>query len=361
MKILTFITGIGYGHTIRQRALLDFLKNNQFLVASYQNGYYYFGNKYPTIRILGPKFPEKSGRLKILTTCLINLRLPYYYILNLIKLKKAIRKFKPDVIISDFEPVALYLNKKIQHFLIFNFDPEIYKEFVRVKNKAFDLQKMYINWVYNKARKVNCPIIIPSLLGTKKYKNLYRINPIIRELPKDSIKDLLKKLNLRKQPIIIMLGGSHFGDRLLKKILSVIQDINEDFLIFGYKIKGKKTKNIAFMPFKENFLEYLKASKGIITMAGHNTLSESIILKKPLLIFPIQNSLEQLTNAFVMEKNNLAIINYRKNLSKKDVNSSILKFLNNLEYLQQNLSKLDIKHNGASQVYKIIKEISKSK
>ncbi len=68
MKILTFITGIGYGHLIRQRALMDFLKDDKFLIASYQNGYYYFENKYPTIRILGPKFSEKYGKLKIITT-----------------------------------------------------------------------------------------------------------------------------------------------------------------------------------------------------------------------------------------------------------------------------------------------------
>jgi len=360
MKILDFITGIGYGHTIRQTALLNFLKkkNSKFVIATYGNSLDYFEKKLPTIDIKGPKFPEKSGKLGILKTMFINLKLPYYYLSNYKKLQTTLKVFKPDIILTDFEPIALYLDNTLPHFLIFNFDPEIYKEFIKNKKNKFKPQKKYIDWVYNKAKKINCPIIIPSLLGQKKSKDFNYINPIIREIPTASEKILLRKLKLNKSPIIIMLGGSHFGDELLKKIISIIKDIDEEFLIFGYKLHGKKHKNITFMPFKENFLEYLKVSKGIITMAGHGSLSECVILKKPSLIFPIQNSLEQLLNAFEMKKNNLAMINDSKNPSKGEIKSSIEEFLNNLKNLQKNLDKLNVKSNGAEQVYNIIKENS---
>jgi len=363
MKILDFITGIGYGHAIREAALLDYLKkkNSKFIIASYGNALDYFEKKFPTIDILGPKFPEKSGKLGILKTMFINLKLPYSHISNYFKLQTTLKVFKPDIILTDFEPIALYMAKDLPHFLIFNFDPENYKEFIKNKKNKFKSQIKYIDWVYNKAKKINCPIIIPSLLGEKKSKDFHYVNPIVREIPTASEKILLRKLKLDKQPIIIMLGGSHFGDDLLHQIISSIKDVDEEFLIFGYKLHGKKHKNITFMPFKENFLEYLKVSKGIITMAGHNTLSECVVLKKPSLIFPIPNSLEQLLNAFEMKKNNLGIVNDSENLSKQEIKSSIEEFLNNLNNLQKNLDKLNVKSNGAEQVYNIIKEKSKLK
>ncbi len=357
MKILSIITGIGYGHAIRQAALLKFLKQKKIKIkiASYKNSYNYFKDKFPTLKILGPTFLEKSSKFKSIKIFLINLKLFYYYTLNVFRLRNLIKEFNPDFIISDFEVIPLYLSKGKNHLLIFDFDPEIYQDFIKDKKKKFILQKFYIDFLYKKAKKINCPVIIPSLLGEKKHKDFYYVNPIIREIPEESQKILLKKLKLKKQPIIIMLGGSEFGSTLLYKILSVIPDIDEQFLIFGYKITGKKNKNITFMPFKENFLQYLKASKGLITMAGHNTLSEAVILKKPSLIFPVPNMLEQLTNAYIMERNKLAIVKSHENISKKELKSVILQFLNNLEKLEKNLSKIDIKPNGAEQVYNIIK------
>ena len=101
MKILNFITGIGYGHAIREVALLNFLKkkNSKFVIASYGNALEYCEKKFPTIDILGPKFPEKSGKLGILKTIFINLKLPYYYLSNYLKLQTTLKVFKPDIII----------------------------------------------------------------------------------------------------------------------------------------------------------------------------------------------------------------------------------------------------------------------
>ena len=54
----------------------------------------------------------------------------------------------------------------------------------------------------------------------------------------------MKKLNLEKPPIIVMLGGSLFGKILAKKITNVASHLsNENFIIFGSKLKIGKRKN----------------------------------------------------------------------------------------------------------------------
>ena len=356
MKILSVITGIGYGHSIRQAALLNYLKNEEVTIAGYSNSLEYFKNKFETIEILGPKFPESSYKLKILKTIFLNLLLPFYYLKNYFQLRRTIKVFQPNLIITDFEPLPLYMSKNIPHILMFNFDPGFYKGFIK-ENKKYKLQKKYIDIVYNRAKKIQAPIIIPSLLGERPSKEYAITNPITRQLSDLTKKELIKKLNLKTSPIIISFGGSYFGTKLLHNLIDILSEINEQFLIFSYKTIGKPHKNITFMPFKENFLEYIKASKAVITMAGHSTLSELIVLKKPSLIFPIPNMLEQELNAHIMEKKNLAVVK-NTNLNKKELKSAIKELLKNMKQIETNLNKLNIKANGAEQVYKIIKHTS---
>ena len=133
MKILAIITGIGYGHSTREIAILDYLikRDAEIAVAGYSNSLDYFKNKFQTIEILGPKFPENSHKMSSFKTILLNLLMPLYYFKNYLQLKTTLKAFQPDIIITDFEPIALYLDKKIPKILIFNFDPETYEEYIK--------------------------------------------------------------------------------------------------------------------------------------------------------------------------------------------------------------------------------------
>ena len=180
------------------------------------------------------------------------------------------------------------------------------------------------------------------------------INPITRKLPKLSQKELLQKLDLKKPPILIMFGGSHFSTGLLYRIQELLPNIEEDFIVFTYKLSGKSHNNITFLPFKENFLEYLKASKGIITQAGHCTLSECIALKKPSLLFPIPNFIEQELNAYYAKKQKISIVENKKDFTKQELVSIIKNFISSIPELEENLEKINMETDGAEQTVAII-------
>ncbi|MAG52561.1 MAG: hypothetical protein CMH62_01210 [Nanoarchaeota archaeon] len=162
-----------------------------------------------------------------------------------------------------------------------------------------------------------------------------------------------------KNPIIVSLGGSYFGSEILDKLLQILPLFEEDFIVFSYKTIGKSKDNIHFMPFKEDFLEYLKASKAVISFGGHNTISEAVVLKKPSLVFPVPNYIEQTLNAYEVEKNNFGISKILKYpLNEREIVSILKEFFEKIPKIQENLNKSNIKGNGAEQVYKIIKDNS---
>ena len=360
MKILSIITGIGYGHTTRQEAILTELKSQgaEIVIAAYGNAFDYFEHKYNSLKIDGPRFPEKNSEFSEFKTFLLNLKLPYFYLKNYFKLRRLMKAFNPEIIICDFEPIGLYLRKNIPHVLVFNFDPLMYKEFAKKGLKKHYFQNKYISWVYNRAKKINAKIIIPTL--EKHDSSEYNfVNPIVRPLPTESQKDLLKKLNLKSPPIIIMFGGSHFATNLLYKIQNVLHKVDDEFIVFAYKLFGESYDNIKFLSFKDNFLDYLKASKGIISQAGFQTLSESILLKKPSLIFPIPNFLEQELIASWAEKEGVSMKESKKYLSEKDLLRIIKTFIDSLPEMQKNLNKIHLQPTGAKEAAEIISNLVK--
>jgi len=365
MKVVSVITGIGYGHAIRQAAILSELekKGAEIVVASYGNALEYFKHEYTTLEIGGPKFPERHSRFSTMKTIMMNLKLPSIYLRNYLKLKQLFRVFKPDAVICDFEPLPLYMEKKKPHFLVFNFDPIQYEEYVKESKKKYLIQNKYISLIYSKAKKISAPVIIPTFEKHSAEENKFYnfVNPIVRKLPNLSQKELLEKLKLNKPPILIMFGGSHFSTNLLYKIQGVLQDIGEEFIIFAYRLSGESHGNVTFIPFKENFLEYLKASKGVITQAGHCTLSECIALKKPSLLFPIPNFIEQELNAYYAKKQEISLVENKKNFTRQELSAIIKRFIKSIPELKKNFEKINLETNGAEQAANIIEKTIKGK
>ena len=109
------------------------------------------------------------------------------------------------------------------------------------------------------------------------------------------------------------------------------------------------------MPFQENFLEYLNESVGVITLGGHNTLAEAVVLKKPSLVFPVPNYIEQVLNGYELEKNGLGISKILKYpLEAHEIELALKDFFIKLPQLQESLNHSNIRANGAEQAARII-------
>jgi uncharacterized protein (TIGR00661 family) len=352
MKILFVVTGFGYGDSIRIDSVISEIKKlspkAKILVIGYSVSYNYFSSKYPCLKMNGYRFPDRDMKFSTSRFMLKNFYLVSRWIKSFMKHKKAILDFNPDIVVSDFEPLGIIIARKlgVKCISIFGFDPETYKTYPH-KNMTLNLQAKYISSLYKESDLV----IIPSFKKQSRVGNIIYVNPIVRKYsPKNEI-SIMRKLRLTKKPILVMLGGSNYGISLANKIGKINQKLKQELIIFGGR---EQLPYLHYVKFKENFLDYLQVCSGIITLAGNLTLSECLTLKKPALVLPIKDHVEQQMNAYSLK--DVFLVETKQNSLEK----SIRNFIKNKEKLLVKLNKLNVKPNGARQAAEmIIKEVIK--
>lgn len=362
MKVLFFVTGVGYGDATREHANIEALLRKEpkakVLIACYDNSYEYFKRKFRTFRIRGYRIPGSGMRFQVIPFVFNNVFLPFVWFFTAVKFSKAIRKFNPDIVVSDFEPAALTAAKLVGRkcVVIFGYDPETLKDYSKSNKLSAKcwFQAKYFESLYDKADFV----VIPKLLGVKKQSILYHyVNPVIRKGLEDfpGKKILMQKLKLKREPVVVMLGGSDFGLKLARGLRKVASKFNEDFIVFGSHKHLEPSKNFRHIRFADNFLEYLKVSKGVITLGGQKMLTECLAFKKPMLVFPIQDHVEQLLNAYTLR--DVAVVG--KRASGAGFEGEVRGFLRSLPRLQKRIDSLEIKFNGAEQVAGLLVDLKK--
>lgn len=352
MNVLFIVTGVGYGDSIRSHAIIKaLLKHNpstKIMVAAYDNSYNYFKDKYRTVKIAGYKLLGMSLKFRVLSFISNNYVLPYTWFSVSFKLRNLVKDFKPDVVVSDFEPAGIILGRMLRKpsVVVFAYDPSLFKEF-KHKNNKLVIEAMYFQRLYSLADVA----IIPSLLGKKQSKDYCYVNPVVitkpSELPSERV--LMRRLNLKRPPVLVMLGGSSFGVNLARRLMRVVKNFDEDFIIFGSNVKLPQRKNVKHFLFKPNFVEYLKVCKGVITLGGNLTLSECVAYRKPVLVFPIKDHVEQALNAYALR--NAAMVKYDMKGLRKTVES----FLKNLKSIRRKMPRVE--PSGSEEVAAIIRSL----
>lgn len=359
MRYLFVVTGIGYGHCTRDLSIINEIKKRdrkaKVLIAGYANSYDFFKRHgFDTIKIEGEDFSGEEFKFKFFRVVKNNWNLPVKWTRDIFKIISAIKEFKADYVVVDWEPVGVIASAitKTKSVVIFNYDLESFLDFAyRFKlSKSRVIQHQIVSNIYLFSSKYSKAIFIPSLKRGRK-GSFYFVDFMVRQKPGSLALEqvLLGKLKLKKRPILVMLGGTNYGNALFSRMLKFLYLYDEDFLVFGYK-KRFVRRNVRSLGFKDNYLEYLKVSKGVICLAGHSGYEECVIFKKPCLVFPIIDHVEQTLNALEIEKMGFARVCYLKNLNNKQISAALKDFILNLEKLSINARKLRVVGDGARQI-----------
>tara|TARA_Y100000590_G_C15727499_1_gene1015767 strand:+ start:587 stop:1717 length:1131 start_codon:yes stop_codon:yes gene_type:complete len=368
-NILFFISDEGFGHTVRQRAIIkEFLKNKEVKSITVYTS--------KTLKILKEEFSNKIkyksvfnnistkknqlGHLKIRET--IN-QFNAWEKKSKIWLKERLKeKIKADFIISDFVPEAFELADilRIKSYGVCHFTWDWLYEKILTRKRKLNLMESYIK----KAEKIFFPPITEKEILEKYKKKSHKINFIITEFKK-------KKIINSKMVGIIMDNGTKSNSRNILKILPYLNKLNnvkfyvqaDNFIKNSniYKIV-KDTKNIKLVYGNKNIHSKLPISNFVIARGGFNTISECLVLKKPSLLIEEPRNPEIKKNLnYVFRKK------YSVPLFTKDLSKNIIKRLNKFllkEYypLKKRLNGIEFNSNGAKQVYnEIIKDIKNDK
>ncbi len=358
MKVLFVVSGIGYGDATREHSNILSLKKAfpqvRVMVAGYDNSYEYFKKKFPTIKIRGYKLSGKSMKINVWNFGIRNILLPAFWFLGTLKVRLQAFHFIPDIIVSDFEPVGISLARVLgkKCIVVFGFDPLLYKEYAQTHkvNYKMKFEAQYFERLYDQADIV----LIPSFQNKKEKHILYTyISPIVRQKPEElpSEQVLMKELHLKKKPLLVMLGGSDFGTQLARHINQLASHFPDElFLIFGGNLNFSFAKNVQYIKYTPDFLRYLKVCRGVITLAGQKTLSESLIYEKPILCFPIQDHIEQVLNAYALEK--VALVSHDSSLS--GVRKALTKFLQDYAVYQKKVKSMHLSPQGSEEFVKYL-------
>jgi uncharacterized protein (TIGR00661 family) len=345
-RILYGIAGEGLGHAVRSRVVVEHLrKKNKIKIVASAKAYSYLSKFFDVEEIDYFKIVYRDNKAANFLTLLNNtIRLPIILAKSW-KISRIIRDFKPDVIITDFEPFVDYFAffKRIpvisvdnQH-IITNADhrnlPQKYwlnSLIIKLIIKLFIIKsnRYFINSFYN------CKI---------KDKNSILIKPLLR-------KGILNAKITDKNHILV-----YQTSKSNRKLIEDLQKIKQKFIVHGFN-KNKNLGNVILKATNEKeFLKDLSSCRAVITNGGFTLISEALYLKKPILSIPIKKQFEQILNALYLEKLGYGMFaeETSREIIKKFINN-IPKFKNKLkDYKKYNNKEAIIKISNAIDIKKL--------
>tara|TARA_B100000767_G_scaffold273570_1_gene304089 strand:- start:2798 stop:3916 length:1119 start_codon:yes stop_codon:yes gene_type:complete len=356
-----FISDEGFGHMVRQRAIIKELINKYpsiiITVFTSKNIFYLketFENRinYLNIPMHLKTVKNLDGSLNIYKTKKIFKS--WEKNIKLWKNKVSIYFKNFDFIISDCVPEAFDLSKKF-NVLSFGVSHFTWDWFFENVCKINPLELNKIQNSFNKCDHFLFPPFTPEKILKKYRKKIHNVNFIVGDFKKK-----VKKKQFQK--CLIMDNGTRSLSRLINKTVPYLKKIkNIEFYVCIDHLDEKNkneifaSKNIVPVSGLKKMHEKVEESDFIIARGGFNTISECLVLKKPALFFNEKNNPEVSENLrLVYKKQRLAcLINeneWGKNFQKK-LNSFILK---DAIKIYDKLKYKNFKYNGAYQVVNII-------
>ncbi|MBE6494681.1 MAG: UDP-N-acetylglucosamine--N-acetylmuramyl-(pentapeptide) pyrophosphoryl-undecaprenol N-acetylglucosamine transferase, partial [Methanosphaera stadtmanae] len=377
MKILFTTCGVGIGHASRDVALAELLQEKGHIInfASYGSGLEYLKMKgYKPYELPQMNFSGKNGEINVEKSLKDSKDIPLTFIKSMYKESRIINEIKPDLIITDSDYsatlTARFLNIPcyiITNDLTFGFSDSA--DAVSIKYLEKGIRRFIVN-ISKGCQKILVPDIPGSItIPEELEKKTFCIGPLLHQNPNeiDTKENLRKKYNqnINDKILTVTIGGSEFGKVLISNICDIYDKLDVDKIIVfvGLEInpnifKIQDNEKIIIKQFTHNLIEWMKLSDLTLALAGHTTSMELISIKKPNILIPLTNHVEQERNIENILKYDLTKtinIDDKENLIQL-INSTI----NNLEEIHVNDKEYShfIQYNGRENALKLIENVS---
>jgi len=338
-RIWYSVCGEGMGHAVRSDSVIEKLKGHEILITAAEVAYPYLKKKYKNVHyIYGNRLVYKNNKVMLFGSVRkFLLSFPYKVIRNTFRLWPLIRKFKPDVIISDFESASHYFARLFRI-------PCISVDNIHFQTECFynePKKPWYTNMVIKFLHPSSSYYIIPNFADIQpKRDNVFLVSPIVR--------NSVQKQKEKNGDFVLVYQTSPTN----KKMIPVLYKFGMKTKIYG--MNGKSFGNIEHKKFSEKeFLSDLGSCKFAIINGGFTVLSEALFLNKPILAIPIQDQFEQFFNAYNIRAQGYG--DYADSLSV-----DLLKnFANHVDEYKKNISKMDWDDNTIVIIEKLIKQCTR--
>ncbi len=302
-RIIYAVAGEGFGHSSRSHIIGKRLieAGHDVMFAGSNKSYTYlkenFGDRVK--EVFGLLFCYKNGRVNPIRTVLKNIAAyPKGFGINRRLYKNCFSKFKPDLVISDFEPFSAWwaIRHRVPFFSIDHQHMLTHCELEKAPNQFFARLNAYVitRYYYFWA---NSYIIINFFKAPTKSRSAVVAPPVVRPevaavTPSDG-----------DHIVIYTTAGTN--EEKFRQILHSFSP--QKFFVYGFN-KFEEAGNITFKERStEGFLADVGSSKGVAASAGFSLISECMYLKKKMLLLPLPGQYEQIINAHYVKKLGLGL------------------------------------------------------
>lgn len=297
-RIIYGVSGEGSGHSSRAREMVRHLQESghEVKVVSYDRGYRNLEADFDCLRVEGLRIISRNNRVSAWGTIWDNLRRGRRAWQRLRELRALFTSFRPDCVITDFEPSTAWL-ARIRKLPLISLDNQH-----RMRYMKFDVPGWlrFEQWQTRAIIRMMIPepdvaLAITFFRGEVTNDRTFLFAPILRRE--------VCSLQARKGDFHLVYMTGQF-DSL---VATLRQFPSHRFVVYGYNDQRRRPPgvdaNMVFRDFStDGFLQDLAACQSVIATAGFTLISEAMYLHKPYLAFPMRGQFEQTLNALCLER-----------------------------------------------------------
>lgn len=325
-RIIYGVAGQGFGHSARSHEVISHLikQGHKVLVLTYGQALAIMKKDFDIIEIPGLGLHYDENILKYGTTVYENAYKIFSGGKKWTKLFKKTKEFKPQIVITDFEPISAGL-AHLQRLPLISFNNQHQMTNTEIKIPTKYKKDLLAAKVITKSFVWGAKAyLITSFFKTKiTKKQTFLFPPVVRER--------VRKMKPLDKNFILVYQTDSF-DYIIPELEKMTK---YNFKIFSKRPKYLKEKNIEYFPHDpEKFLHALKDCRALIATAGLSLISEALWLNKPYFALPIDHQVEQVINGIYLKRLKLGDYSMKFKASQGE------KFLKNLKTYKTNLKKI---------------------
>lgn len=367
-RILFSVCGVGFGHATRTWDIIKHLRGKngvEFRATSYSSGSKYLREKnLDFTEISGVKWSENAYGFSLSETIFKNIVDLPSLTRSYTKLTETIAHFNPDIIFSDSDPFAytaavlkkVEKNYVLTHLPLLTREDHLHSRIFKENRRGFLYLKFLESFLSKHCDKVITPVIHPYDVDEENY---FQTHLIVRKKPEelDSVEEIKEKKELERDFYLVPIPGAPVGKGVLFKMVQYFKRNfpEENFIVTNFPniTEKKELGNLTLFPYVKNFLAYLKAAKGIISLAGYSTITESLVYGTPVLAIP-EYQIEHLIIASLLERDGYgkAIFPWEREEGLQE--RKIREFFHSVEDMEQRIRRREFKGDGGRQIAKFL-------
>lgn len=298
MRILYGVNGEGMGHATRSQVVIESLRESHevHVVASGAAFRYLSGVMADVEEILGAKFVMDDGEIRRWATVRKNLTdvgsgAPR----SIRRWIEMTRAWKPDVVVTDFEPLsAIYARVERK--------PLIAVDNINMLDRCAHDETIYDGhredfMIARAVTRSMVPNAVNYLVTTFFYPKLAKgqttlVPPILRQ-------EIIDAEPEPGEHLVVYSSGE-------ESALAALRASGIPCRVYGMRggpAEGTTDGNLEFKPrSNEGFVEDLRTARGVVAGGGFSLMSEAVYLGKPMLAMPLIGQFEQLMNSRYLER-----------------------------------------------------------